>query len=432
MGNFEYPIAMILACMLRPSLVGKESLIPGDSTAYEVTRVGRALDYLIPLGIAALTLFVLTVITTQAQRNLYMFGCLVATLGLMCRPFRFGLGLTALFLVVTLNEHQQSPFVFQDRGFFGFVKVREDKMKYENTSGEIVKVETYHTLVHGGINHGMQNMNPARRRDAITYFHPSSGVGQIFEQFKWSDARLPASLVALGTCPLSNLVNLKSEPPYAVVGLGIGTLATHARPLQPLDIYEIDPLIRRLSIPERDDEEPLFYYVDDALRREVQLDIPLGDGRLVMERVGPESYYHIIVLDAFSSDAIPVHLLTAEAIDLYRSKLVPGGVLVFNATNRYVDIRPVLADLAASRNMVCYYLGNSSDGTPNKYASDWVVLQHRDFNVDAKTGHPIPYSGSRPLVDRLPTGENAWQSLAPPGYPLWTDAYSNLLRVIHW
>jgi len=430
MGNLEYPVAMILACLLRPSLVGKDTLIPGDSVAYAPTRLGRALDFLVPLGIGIVTFAVLKIEMTAAQRNIFLAGCIVATLALLCRPLRFGLGLTAMFLVVGIHERNESPFIFQDRGFFGFIKVRKDQ-SFVTETGEVH--ETYHTLVHGGINHGMQNMDPARRRDAITYFHPTSGVGQIFTQFKWPDARLPASLVALGPCPLSNLVNLKSEPPFAVVGLGIGTLATHARPLQPVDIYEIDPLIRRLSVPERDDEEPLFYYVDDALRRNAQLQILMGDGRLVMEKEAPEAYYHIIVLDAFSSDAIPVHLLTAEAIDLYRKKLAPGGVLVFNATNRYVDIRPVLADLAASRDMVCYYRGNGSDGTPTMYASDWVVLQKREIGVGPASKRPIPYNGSLPLKDRLPIdGENAWQILEPPGFPLWTDAYSNLLRVIAW
>lgn len=409
--SFEYPIAMIAACLLRPSLLTQDTLFPGDSNAAEKTTLGRVLDFLLPVGVAILTLVALNYAGEMGRRSLWLAGPVMVVLALMCRPLRFGLGLAALFFVVFRHDLAASPYLFQERGFFGFVKVRED-IEETTFQGRTV-VAKYRTLVHGGINHGMQIEDPARRREPITYFHPTSGIGQVFERMKWHDTRLPASLVALGGDPFSALVDLHSEPPYAVVGLGIGTLASHARPLQTVDIYEIDPLIRRLSVPENDDEEPLFYYVQDAVFRGAAVNILMGDGRLVMKREGPESYYHVLVLDAFSSDAIPVHLLTAEALDLYLEKLAPGGALVFNTTNRYVDIQPVLADLAASRGLGCYSFAVGGSDGPDRYPSDWVVLQ-------------------RPEDFRFSTGKDRWQVVRPTGRRLWTDRYSNLLSVISW
>lgn len=461
-GNIEYPAAMVLACLLRPSLLGRDTLVPGDSNSLEVTRLGRILDYALPIAFALVFFFNLRMGLLHPDRGIwtrriFALGFGIGWAALLFRPLRSSIGLAGIFLAIALNDRLGTPYLFQDRGFFGFVKVRQDHMRWKDDAGNTVKVETYHTLVHGGINHGMQSMDPERRRLPITYFHPSSGIGQIFEQMKWSDARLGATMVGDGLDPFSALVNLHSEPPYGVVGLGIGTLAAHARPTQVVDFYEIDPLIRRLSVPP-DDEEPLFYYIHDAATRGAHLRILMGDGRLVLKRDGPKSYYHVLVLDAFSSDAIPVHLLTADALDEYLENLVPGGILIFNATNRYVDIRPVLADLADSRGMDCYYFGNTADkhGAPDKYPADWVVLQKRHHDWDEKTGTSIPYSGSGPLWRRLvteagppvpgavvgalalfagtpqPWEQGVWERLRPPGRRLWTDSFSNLLSVIEW
>ncbi|MFO0967002.1 MAG: hypothetical protein U0793_15650 [Gemmataceae bacterium] len=430
-GAIEYPAAFVLAFLLRPTLVGKETLFPGDSNDFEKTSLGKLLDFLVPVAIGLIALAGLFWAHNMNTRRIALALPVMLTLALLCRPLRLGLSLAALLSTVALYDQADSPFIFMDRGFFGFVKVREDYAIYRNSEGEETKREKYHTLVHGGINHGMQSMDPDRRRLPITYFHPDSGIGQMFQDMspfgdliRESDARLPAAAVALATDPFSSLVNLHSEPPYAVVGLGIGTLAAHARPLQHVDFYEIDPLIRRLSVPDHADQQELFFYVKDAKDRGARVDIVMGDGRLLIEKQAPASFYHVIVLDAFSSDAIPVHLLTADAIDLYLEKLVPGGILIFNATNRYVDLTSVLADIAHDRRLNCFWYGNSGDDTPNKYPSDWVVLQRKDFDQKA--------TGRQPLADRLRAAKAEWRIPRPSGYPAWTDRFSNLLRVIQW
>jgi hypothetical protein len=439
-GVAEYYLAMVLASCLRPQLLSNSVLIPGDTTEEEATPLGRALDWMIPIAIGFLAFFLAKAGRQVHLQSYFLAAAAVLVLALAGRPLRFGLSLGCLIFGVMLFDRTLYPYLFEGRSFFGFVKVREENDELK-----------FHTLIHGGINHGMQIVEPvSRRRDTITYFDPTGGIGQIFKKFSWSDARLPASLVGLGALantsgwcfPGDIVAAMHSEPPYAVVGLGTGILAAHAKPWQHVVIYEIDPLVKRLSVPP-EGEEPFFYFVQDARDRAANLEIVLGDGRLTLTkdpRVNPfdpktnrklERYYHIIVLDAFSSDAIPVHLLTAEAVDLYLDKLVDGGVLIFNVTNKYVDIRPVLGKIAEEKDLVCLYYGDGhrdEDGheVPYKYASDWIVMQRKDYTRQRGKNA----NGGPALSERL--NMNRWHPAEVLDGPMWTDKYSNLLGAMGW
>ena len=218
------------------------------------------------------------------------------------------------------------------------------------------------------------------------------------------------------------------QPPYAVVGLGTGTLAVHAQPYQHVDFYEIDPMVKRLSVPPSGNAEDLiFTYVDDALKRGAKLDIILGDGRLKLKQA-PEKYYHALLLDAFSSDAVPVHLLTKEAVALYLNKLADGGVLIFNATNRYVKLQPELARIAEELNLECLACpdyGNNGN-LPEKFGADWVALRRRDKVAGVYQG------GGPSLYDRLHVSGERWQPVEPRPGKAWSDSYSNLLGAMRW
>ncbi len=211
-----------------------------------------------------------------------------------------------------------------------------------------------------------------------------------------SDARLPASLVGLGLAdlgglggvPLQSLVGAWSEPPYATIGLGTGTMASYSRYLQHMHFYEIDNQIRRLNLPEhapktaREEKyRPAFNYLKDALEKRLAcIQVRMGDARLRMalpyapywtaegaeqeaqalaedtfsshvplaERNGtakgggPEDFYHMMVVDAFSSDAIPAHLITIEALEMYLTKIVQDGILCVHTSNRHVALVPVV------------------------------------------------------------------------------------------
>jgi len=448
----EYPLALILSCFVRPNMVTEATLIPGDSDQRRSTTRGAILDFLMPAGALVLVLGLLMVSRDIGYRPILMMVPAVAIMALAMRPLRFGLALLVAYSAVWVFDRGESPLVqtifegrpyegqreqvvYEGRSFFGPLKVR----KNYDTSTE----EWYHTLLHGTIDHGRQHLEKDKRRLPTSYFHPRTGIGQVFSKLAlhdpetprsifWGDVRMPASLAGLATTPYEMLPSLFSEPPYAVVGLGTGTLATYSRPLQHVDFYEIDPLVLHLSLPP-DGSSPYFTFLKDALDRKAQLRVILGDGRLKI-REAPEHWYHLISLDAFSSDAIPIHLLTKEALELYLTKLAPGGVLVFNATNKYVDIRSVLRDLADKLDLETLASEEyRSTEIPEKYSTDFVVLRRKN---PAALG--IPFCGGPPLRERLPLdldlpeSRRRWKEPINLGGPLWTDRYSNLLRVMTW
>jgi hypothetical protein len=445
--TLEYSGAMLFALLLRPSLIGKKSVIPGDTTSTETTTLGRALNLILPPVVALWTCVLLISAIDTADRYpglipLFIALKILTAVGVMCmftRPFRCAASLALFAMVITEFDDFRGQLIFADRNFFGFVRVREEKDSQDNT---------YKALIHGRINHGWQSVDPARRREPMTYFHPKGGVGQVFqkfswhgypsEDFTWPDFRLPASLVGMGASPLDAAwtlaVDTQSEPAYGVVGLGIGALAAHAKPFQFVRFYEIDPLVTQLSIS-KSGKEPIFTFVHDAMERGSDIKVVLGDGRIKLKQDKVEGYYHILVLDAFSSDAIPVHLLTKEAVTMYMTKLAEGGLLVFNTSNRHVDIKGVLADLAHDMDLSCYYYGDAMDKAyPTKFESHWLVLQRKFQKKEHRPGDP-PFNGGGLMPERMnPLPFKDWAWVEPPrlGRRVWTDRYSNILAVLNW
>jgi spermidine synthase len=194
-----------------------------------------------------------------------------------------------------------------------------------------------------------------------------------------------------------------------VVGLGIGTVACYARPGQEWTFFEIDPAVTRLARDER-----YFHYLADCAP-----DAPVvhGDARLSLKK-SPDGGFDLLILDAFSSDSIPVHLLTREALRLYRDKLAPGGVLMVHISNRKLDLAPVLANGAAAAGMTAIV---QTDIVPSEgraeyvFTSRWVALAAGAADLDA-------------------VGTDArWHPLPPrPDASLWTDDYSNILGALRW
>src|SRR5262249_25243266 len=165
--------------------------------------------------------------------------------------------------------------------------------------------------------------DPARRREPLTYFHRTGPIGQA----------------------LAALSDVSPKSRIAVIGLGIGSLAAYGEPGQRWTFYEIDPAIATLA---RDDR--YFTFVRDSA---ADVRIVLGDARISIAREPPRSF-DLLILDAFSSDAIPVHLITREALRLYARVLEPNGVLVFHISNRYINLEPVIGDLAADAGLVAF------------------------------------------------------------------------------
>ncbi|HUZ87363.1 MAG TPA: fused MFS/spermidine synthase [Candidatus Baltobacterales bacterium] len=289
------------------------------------------------------------------------------------RPIRFGLA-TAAMLVLALVPLGSQPVIFQQRDFYGVHKVVSDP------------AGTRHALVDGDTIHGVEQMSPGGLDVPAAYYSPSGPVGDLFSAEQAID----------------------SSWSVAVIGLGAGTMACYAQPQQTWTFYEIDPVIAKIA---RDPS--LFTYMSDCTPG---AKVILGDGRLTLARA-PDHSYNLIALDAFGSDSVPVHLITREAIQLYLAKLRPGGVILFNISNKYVDLASVLAREAASLSLVGYQRTDtevtSAQALAGKFPSAWLVMAPADANL-----------GSIPQ-------EPAWHPLhANPMQPVWTDDFSDVLTVI--
>ncbi len=368
-GFTEYPLAIVLACLLRPGRGGERR-----------ERRSRLLDLALPVALGAAVLGLAWWVraggvSDELLRRALVFGVpAFLCFTLIDRPVRLGLGLGAILVAGAVAVGAANPVVFADRSFFGAFQVTAD------AEGR------FHLLTHGTTVHGAQSLDPARRDEPLTYYTRSGPLGQVFEA-----------------------VNATGADDIAVVGLGAGSMACYARPGERWTFYEIDPLVERIA---RDPS--LFTFLRDCLDRPR---IVLGDARLSLERAA-DGQYDLIVVDAFNSDAIPVHLITREAIGLYLAKLADGGVLAFHISNLYLDLHPVLRDLARDAGLVSFARDDSlvteADRRAGKSPSDWIVLARSPADVGDIVDNP------------------RWYELKGQGGTLWTDDFSNILGVFRW
>jgi hypothetical protein len=315
----------------------------------------------------------------SSGRDMVIYGAplLLCYLG-RSRPLFFGLGLGVLLLSADVSGGSgRNVVLHQERTFYGVLKVKWDR-----------QLET-HRLIHGNTNHGAQWLQSDKRSEPMAYFHRKGPVGDLFRALQGANRRRH----------------------IAVTGLGAGTLASYAEPGQSLTYYEIDPAVVRIALDPR-----YFTYCEDAKRRGVDLQMVVGDGRLNMT-VAPDGGYDLLILDAFSSDSLPVHLITREAFELYLRKMTSDGVIAVNVSNRYLDIPPVLGNIAAELDLVGLRRHDyeDEDVVPGKYASHWVVM-----------------SKQRDVLGAL--WEDArWEPIPRnPALGVWTDNFSNVLSVFDW
>lgn len=311
--------------------------------------------------------------------DLLIYGSpLVLCYLLRLRPLVFGLGLGVLLVIAHMPDaSSHTVLLHQERTFFGVLKVKFDR-----------ELDT-HRLIHGNTDHGAQWWNPDKRGEPMTYFHRKGPIGDLFNA----------------------LQGPKSRTHIAVTGLGAGTLASYAQPGQSLTFYEIDPAVVMIAL-----DPNYFTYCEDAKRRGVDLDMVVGDGRLNMARAA-DGLYDLVILDAFSSDSLPVHLITREAFELYLRKMTNNGVIAVNISNRYLRIAPVLGNLAEELHLVGLHRHDHEDEdvVPGKYPSHWVVVAKQRESLgtllEDKRWEPIPKS---------------------PALGVWTDNFSNVLSVFDW
>jgi hypothetical protein len=268
-------------------------------------------------------------------------------------------------LVVERNFYGVSRVVERDRGRIGWRRY----------------------LWHGGICHGSQYLHETRRREPTMYYTSEAGISITLENHP---KRAAGNALRIG-----------------VIGLGTGTLAAYGERGDEIRFYEINPGVVRLA-------EEYFYYLEDSA---AEVEVILGDGRIALERELREEgsqEFDILAVDAFSGDAIPVHLLTREALALYWEHLAEGGVLAFHISNLYLDLQPVVRGLAGERNLPVVLIESDGDLAQEIFATDWVlVTENGSFLSNPKVAASFtPWMGG---------------SIDPV---VWTDDYSHLFGLV--
>jgi hypothetical protein len=561
-GLYEFPIAIFLACLVRPLMKEEGWLDSFMSNMLEPSHAAKThakgqkavatvqekptsyapiLDFALPIIVLVIGFALINIPETPARSGresnvsaarVFGFGVpLIICCFYYGRNIRFALGIGAVLIVQVIYEYKQegrgAETLVADRSYFGIIRVKGASQYIETAEGK--HEFPYTQLVHGHILHGQNFRLPTDPKDignpnrdfsrlATTYYHRRGPAGVVMEKFNWakdppnyyrSDTRICASIVGAGSMLdftlLGALVDGWSEPPYATIGLGTGTMASYGRPFQYVHYYEIDSHVRRLSLPGPKDRTlsatydgapiPFFNYLFMAGKRGCNVEVLMGDARLRMaipymlmelktkdgrtirgelikedaDKVvladiykrddnnnkveyafdranvvslkrdknfagGPDSFYQMMVVDAFSSDAIPAHLITKEAIEMYFTKLTEDGILCVHTSNRFVNLPKVVAAVATNLGY-SYQVGKDSedrdpaaerDITPlniGRSGSEWVMVARKSEYLK---GLFVPPGYKPPRED-----EPYWSS-RPEGLPryLWTDDHYDLLWIL--
>ena len=366
----EYPLMVVLVALLRPWRGG-----------WSHRRV--ALDLALP-GLLALLMWWSIGLGDGGYGIAISLVVFVAAVGgtllltWWSSPLRFALGVAVLLVMAPLVLKQQgltgpggSDAIYSERSFFGVSRV-----------WAMESLLRAHVLIHGTTMHGAQRLDEGARKTPLTYYHSDGPIGQVFQALPfWRFSRV------------------------GVVGLGAGAAACYARPGQDWTFYEIDPVVERIA---RDDR--FFSFLADCAP---EAKVVIGDARLSLQ-AAPDDTFDLLILDAFSSDAIPVHLLTAEAFAMYRRRLAPGGVIMAHISNRYLDLEPVLGRVTQETGLfgVIQYHEQGTSQPMLRYPSIWVVMARSPDDI----------------IELAP--DRRWEPLRGANAPLWTDDYVNILGAL--
>ncbi len=354
----EYPLALVAAALLMPRIAksgAKPLLDIGYPVAVAVVMVGLVLVTR-AAGMPASNVRTFIVI------GLPIILCFLA----VDNPIRFGLSVGAGFLVAgAMHVASDGSVPYTARSFFGVHRI------LVNDKGR------FHKLVNGNTIHGIEDM---RNLDLpLTYYHPTGPIGQVMRQAPPTTA--------------------------AFVGLGVGSLAAYGHPGQSFTYYEIDPIVARIA-----NDPYWFTFLHDS---KAKVSVVLGDARLELAK--SNATYDLIVLDAFSSDAIPIHLLTTQAIQMYLRHLNPNGMLAFHISNRFLSLEPILSAAARDLRLIGFYQDDAA--TPEEKAvgktdSQWAVMARDEGPLSLLT---LPW----------------WDGFDPTKQRAWTDDYSDVISAFN-
>jgi len=365
---YEYPLMIIAALLLRPGLHSQKISIQAA----------------FPIALLCIGLAVYFFSDNLSQTLIYSAtNALILLAGLSytfrSRPISLAL-LSGVILFFTLGiQNLMSNIIFQERSFFGVFSVRQSVLLDENN-----QPEKYHELFHGTTKHGAQRLAPHLQTTPLTYYSRPGPMGQLFSVYDQQNKNWK-----IGT-----------------VGLGAGALACYAKPQQQWTQYEIDPLVIDIA------KNPKYFtYLKLCSKNTI---FKVGDARLSLKNE-PDQKFDLLIMDAFSSDSVPTHLLTREALQLYFKKLKPNGILAFHITNRHLSIKKVISDHVSHLKIAAYIQEfKPQKEIPLVIATDWVVMAKQ-----AETLAPLRQS-------RL----GNWQKL-PLYFDMkpWTDDFTNIIGI---
>ncbi len=365
----EYPLLLVLAAFFFPAKFYQQRIVRLTLLGYFVVGIVTIIYQLFPADTLAgnIALFALPA------------GAMVATaLTVGFRPQRINVLLATLAVMVSASYAWPGPDdLYQERSFFAVHNVRTDN------DGE------YHMLFHGTTVHGIQGRTEELLDIPLAYFYPLSPIGEIFD-----------------------ILNEEaSGHPIGLVGLGMGSIVSYSQGDRPWDIFEIDPAVHRIAA-----NPDLFSYLDNCGNH---CNVIMGDGRLQLDAV-EDDRYELIILDAYASSAIPVHLLTREAIEIYLSKLRPDGIIAFHISNRHLDLEPPLTqaahDLGLATRVRVDRLGEDNPYHDKRASpSTWLIMAHTPEAL-------------RDIAD-----DPGWIKVEPrQGVRTWTDDYANILSTLRF
>ena len=371
---WEHPILVLAAALLVPPSERFDwRRLPG----FEPSSLG--LIRIAALGLALVcTWQVLLIVEADGDRfiaSLWLAGAALG--GLMVSHSR---GLVAVVLIAamlaqgglqTVNETIDG---MRKRSYFGIYTVRDRP------------TDQVRTIAHGTTLHGIQSTDPARRNAPLSYYGPTSGAGLTFAKAQ----ALYGQGARLG-----------------VVGLGAGSLACYKRPGEVWTFFEIDPLVLAYS------RDGTFTFVRDCAP---DARMVIGDARIELGKVAAGSF-DVLAVDAFSSDAIPLHLMTDEAIGVYERALSPKGIMLIHISNRFIDLEPVLSVDAAKRGLTAVKRFDTPDRDRHYTPSVWIAMSRDPAAIAAL---------------KAASEGQAWEKLGPPARSLWTDDHASILPFVEW